>query len=363
MLTTRTGKPRKGFTLIELLVVISIIAVLVSLIAPAVQSARRAARRTECINNLKNLGLAVANVISTNGGKMPYAIEQKSLNGENVDLTWCRQLLTALDEPGLDRAITSRMETVTGGGASLQIVTGGTTTDGSWEDGVNNPLDIFLKVFTCPEDQQNHQQQRGLSYVANVGYIDSASNWPSAGSTSGSPLSHSPVNGQYASWVDANSNALSGAGSSYAIRSGAMHVGPGISGASTFQRITIDIIGLGDGTGQTILMAENNDTLSDWLTGDTFMVGFGARVAPASEGFRTGVAGNLDLPNRPADNSGAGVTRAPRASSGHAGTVNVLFCDGHVSNVNENIGRSVWLRLLSSGGSLYDQEPLDQGSF
>jgi prepilin-type N-terminal cleavage/methylation domain-containing protein len=85
---------RRGFTLIELLVVIAIIGVLIALLLPAVQAAREAARRTQCVNNLKQIGLAVHNFHDTYNGLPPMSIGSQRASFWLLIMPFCEQQTT-----------------------------------------------------------------------------------------------------------------------------------------------------------------------------------------------------------------------------------------------------------------------------
>ncbi len=106
MAVSNSGRParmalRRGFTLIELLVVIAIIAVLIALLLPAVQQAREAARRSQCKNNLMQIGLAIQNYEMAQGVLPPGTINPTGpvLSEEKgYHVSWLVQLLPYLDQ-------------------------------------------------------------------------------------------------------------------------------------------------------------------------------------------------------------------------------------------------------------------------
>jgi prepilin-type N-terminal cleavage/methylation domain-containing protein/prepilin-type processing-associated H-X9-DG protein len=91
----------RGFTLVELLVVIAIIGVLVSLLLPAIQSSREAARRTRCLNNLRQLGIGLNDYRTNRGSFPPGGIEPRPVWRKGRQLAWSVFLLPHLEEQRL----------------------------------------------------------------------------------------------------------------------------------------------------------------------------------------------------------------------------------------------------------------------
>jgi prepilin-type N-terminal cleavage/methylation domain-containing protein len=120
----RKPKASRGFTLIELLVVIAIIAVLIALLLPAVQQAREAARRTQCKNNIKQLGLALHNYEETfsalpPGGTRPSGASITNGSDNNWGTNWVTRILPFIDQANLSNKYDFNIEGRQGTNAAL----------------------------------------------------------------------------------------------------------------------------------------------------------------------------------------------------------------------------------------------------
>src|SRR5437660_956686 len=172
MRTSRLRRSRSGFTLIELLVVIAIIAVLIALLLPAVQSAREAARRAQCTNNLKQIGLAIHNYISSMEA-LPPSGSSHSTSG-----------LTGYHEPvanpfGMKPRILPYMEqTAVYNSINFSVDPEWGFTDG-WEPANITAKATRIGAFLCPSDlRKGNRNNRGstggdasqtANYMNNIG--------------------------------------------------------------------------------------------------------------------------------------------------------------------------------------------------
>jgi len=105
----------RGFTLVELLVVIAIIGVLVALLLPAVQAAREAARRTSCVNKLKQVGLAMHNYHDVMNAFPPAQYNLLATDGRPNRVGWAQSLLPFMEQSGLYDSFAANIKANTGG--------------------------------------------------------------------------------------------------------------------------------------------------------------------------------------------------------------------------------------------------------
>jgi len=319
MTPSRRGLDR-GFTLIELLVVIAIIAVLIALLLPAVQSAREAARRIQCTNNLKQLALAMHNYADVNGS-FPMG-DQFGAWSDGGTIKWVRQnagpflaMSAFIEQSNVYNAYNTQIFLYVGANATVN--------------------GIGLSTLWCPSDGE----VVGKRYGGNTGdgWDDSPipMTFTSYGGNAGVLYYYGgktvPQN-----LVSQNSGIFEHAGR------------PPQKGGSEPTGRVVKLSDITDGTSNTVLMGEKSYTKAaqgetewwgpNWWT--TGMVGDGAYTALFPPNFFKSKVAAAAVPNKfPTGNN-----YTCTASSFHPGGVNVAMADGSVKFIKDSINS--WNPLL-----------------
>jgi prepilin-type N-terminal cleavage/methylation domain-containing protein len=283
---------RRGFTLIELLVVIAIVAILIALLLPAVQQAREAARRSQCQNNLKQIGLALHNYHDTNQsfpqGWIGVTANQPDVNGLN-GWGWASKLLHRIEQPSLYHAINFKLS-ITNGANTGNILRS-------------------LPVFRCPSDS-------------------SAETWVLKNSTGTSLATLATAN-----YIGSFGNTDLDACLSFA---------PGLTclgdGVLMHQR-TIRLADIKDGASSTLMVGERKTAADlDWHST------WAGVVAGGDESVQRVLGVTDHVPNSPA-------AHFDDFSSHHTTGAFFLMGDGRVKLVTSNIDENVYKKLATRAGN------------
>lgn len=135
MIPNTNGRPTRGFTLVELMVVVGVISVLIALLLPALQSSREVARRIQCVNNLLQLGTALANYESSNKVFPPGTVDEEGpVTSEPVGLRlgWGARVLPFLERGPLYNQINFSL--------------------GAFDEGNGTAINAPIQSFLCPSD-------------------------------------------------------------------------------------------------------------------------------------------------------------------------------------------------------------------
>ncbi|WP_437185071.1 DUF1559 domain-containing protein [Planctomicrobium sp. SH668] len=346
--SSKESSLRSGFTLIELLVVIAIIAVLIALLLPAVQQAREAARRTQCKNNLKNIGLAVHNFHETYNS-LP------ALANSTYGPTFWFHILPYVEQTAL-----------------YNLYNGGATA-GSDVTSLRRSMDINYRIiaaagradqvapipgFFCPSTRAPSVRRSGDDNGGARGPKADYAVVAMRGSATNTSLDSDSVEYQWwdihQTWDAGWANATRGA-----IRPGLSNEittdDGGIDGLDGRRREKAKSLGslanITDGTSNTLMVGEkfwrNSDFTSegniDWNNqdGTCFLMGYGWREYNVARNIRFPLSTRIEN-----DATGDNVPSSRRGFGGrHTGTVHFLMCDGSVRGVSQNIDLFTQWRL------------------